>query len=99
MAIATLDEISGQRAILGIGAGISGFTELGINRRKPARTIRETIEIIRALLRGESVDFHGEVIELHQGSLGGRVGTRRGLHERGTGELKRVTGAKNGRRV
>src|SRR6516164_11435205 len=33
MAIATLDEISGQRAILGIGAGVSGFTELGINRR------------------------------------------------------------------
>ena len=99
MAIATLDEISGQRAILGVGAGISGFTELGINRRKPARAIREMIEVIRALLQGESVDFHGEVIELHQGSLGGRIGTRRGLHERGTGELKRDTGAKNGRRV
>src|SRR5215472_15230735 len=69
MAIATFDEISGQRAILGIGAGISGFTELGINRRKPARAIRETIEVIRALLRGESVDFHGEVIEFHQGCL------------------------------
>ena len=69
MAISTLDEISGQRAILGIGAGISGFAELGINRRKPARAIREMIEVIRALLRGESVDFHGEVIELHQGRL------------------------------
>jgi len=99
MAIATLDEISGQRAILGIGAGISGFSELGINRRKPARAIREMIQVICALLQGESVDFHGEVIELHQGSLGGRVGTRRGLHERETGELKRDTGAKNGRRV
>ena len=99
MAIATLDEISGQRAILGVGAGISGFTELGINRRKPARAIREMIQVICALLQGESVDFHGEVIELHLGSLGGRVGTRRGLHERETGELKRDTGAKNGRRV
>jgi 5,10-methylenetetrahydromethanopterin reductase len=69
MAIATLDEISGQRAILGIGAGISGFAELGINRSKPARAIREMIEVIRALLRGESVDFHGEVIEFHQGRL------------------------------
>jgi 5,10-methylenetetrahydromethanopterin reductase len=69
MAIATLDEISGKRAILGIGAGISGFTELGINRRKPPSAIRETIEVIRALLRGESVDFHGEVIEFHQGRL------------------------------
>jgi len=67
MAIATLDEISGQRAILGIGA--SGFTELGINRRRPARAIREMIEVIRALLLGESIDFHGEVIEFHQGGL------------------------------
>ena len=69
MAIATLDEISGQRAILGVGAGISGFTELGINRRKPARAIREMIGVIRALLLGESVDFHGEVIEFHEGRL------------------------------
>ena len=36
MAIATLDEISNQRAILGVGAGISGFPELGIVRKKPA---------------------------------------------------------------
>jgi 5,10-methylenetetrahydromethanopterin reductase len=69
MAIATLDEISGQRAILGIGAGVSGFAELGINRSKPARAIREMIGVIRALLLGESVDFHGEVIEFHQGRL------------------------------
>src|SRR6516164_8957212 len=69
MAIATLDEISGGRAILGVGAGISGFAELGINRRKPARAIRETIEVIRALLRGETVEFHGEVIEFHEGRL------------------------------
>jgi len=64
MAIATLDEVSGGRGILGIGAGISGFAELRINRSKPARAIYETIEVIRALLCGGSVDFHGEVINL-----------------------------------
>jgi 5,10-methylenetetrahydromethanopterin reductase len=69
MAIATLDEVAGGRGILGIGAGISGFAELGIHRRKPARAIGETIEVIRALLRGGSVDFHGEVINLDQGRL------------------------------
>jgi 5,10-methylenetetrahydromethanopterin reductase len=69
MAIATLDEISGGRAILGIGAGISGFAELGIERRKPARAIREAIEVIRALLRGEAVDFHGDVVAFNQGRL------------------------------
>ena len=69
MAIATLDEISGGRAILGIGAGISGFAELGSERRKPARAIREAIEVIRALLRGETVDFRGEVVAFNQGRL------------------------------
>jgi 5,10-methylenetetrahydromethanopterin reductase len=69
MAIATLDEISGGRAILGIGAGISGFAELGIDRRKPARAIREAIELVRALLRGETVDFRGDVIAFNHGRL------------------------------
>jgi 5,10-methylenetetrahydromethanopterin reductase len=69
MAIATLDEVSGGRGVLGLGAGISGFVELGINRRKPARAIYETVEVIRALLRGGSVDFHGQVINLDQGRL------------------------------
>jgi 5,10-methylenetetrahydromethanopterin reductase len=69
MAIATLDEISGGRGILGIGAGISGFAELGIERRKPARAIREGIEMIRALLRGQTVDYRGEVVSFNHGRL------------------------------
>jgi 5,10-methylenetetrahydromethanopterin reductase len=69
MAIATLDEISGGRAMLGLGAGISGFAELGIERKKPARAIRESIELIRALLRGETVDYRGEVVAFDQGRL------------------------------
>jgi 5,10-methylenetetrahydromethanopterin reductase len=69
MAIATLDEISNQRAILGIGAGISGFAELGIDRKKPARAIREAIELIRMLLRGEKVTYEGEVVQFTEGKL------------------------------
>jgi 5,10-methylenetetrahydromethanopterin reductase len=69
MAIATLDEISGQRAVLGIGAGISGFAELHIDRKKPARAIREAIELIRMLLRGEKVTYKGEVIQFTEGKL------------------------------
>jgi 5,10-methylenetetrahydromethanopterin reductase len=69
MAIATLDEISAGRAILGIGAGISGFAELGIERQKPARAIRESIELIRVLLSGEAADFAGEVTACRGGRL------------------------------
>jgi 5,10-methylenetetrahydromethanopterin reductase len=69
MAIATLDEIAGGRAVLGLGAGVSGFAELGIRRHKPARAIREAIALIGALLRGEQVDVAGEVVSFHDGRL------------------------------
>jgi 5,10-methylenetetrahydromethanopterin reductase len=69
MAIATIDEISDGRAVLGIGAGISGFAELGIRPQKPARAIRESIELIRALLRGEQVGVAGDVISFGSGRL------------------------------
>ena len=70
MAIATLDEIAGGRALLGLGAGVSGFGELGITPKKPPRAIRESIALIRALLRGEQVDMQGEVIAFRGGHLG-----------------------------
>jgi 5,10-methylenetetrahydromethanopterin reductase len=69
MAIATLDEISNRRAILGFGAGISGFVELGVVRKKPAAAVREAIHVVRELLKGETVDFHGDVIGFNNGKL------------------------------
>lgn len=68
-AIATLDELSGGRAVLGFGAGVSGYSELGMKRPKPPRAMREGIEVIRALLRGEKIDYHGKVIQFHNGQL------------------------------
>jgi 5,10-methylenetetrahydromethanopterin reductase len=69
MAVATLDEVSGGRAILGIGAGGTGFPEMGISRIKPAQAIREAIHVIRRLWQGETVDFQGEVIACHNARL------------------------------
>ena len=69
LAIATLDEISGQRAFLGFGAGVSGFSELGITPARPPRAIRESIALIRRLLAGEHVDVQGEVIAFKDGHL------------------------------
>jgi len=56
-------------AVLGLGAGISGFAELGIKRERPARAIRESITVIRRLLAGEEVEARGEVVRLDRGRL------------------------------
>ncbi len=69
MAIATLDEIAAGRAILGLGAGVSGFTEMQVEQRKPARAMREAVTIVNDLLRGGTVDYQGEVIRFDQGRL------------------------------
>jgi len=62
MAIATLDEISQGRAVLGLGTSSPSLIEdqMGIPTHKPVRAMRETTEIIRALLRGESLTYPGE---------------------------------------
>ena len=69
MATATLDEISGGRAILGIGAGVSGFRELGVNADRPAVAIREAVELIRQLLAGQTVTVKGEQVSFNDGRL------------------------------
>jgi len=69
IAIATLDEISGQRAVLGLGAGISGFRELGISRAKPGVAMREAVELIRRLLTGETVTCTGSTVRFDGGRL------------------------------
>ena len=69
MSIATLDKISGGRAILGMGAGGTGFPVMGIKRKKPATAIKEAIKVIKGLWRGETVDMEGEVIQCHNGRL------------------------------
>jgi 5,10-methylenetetrahydromethanopterin reductase len=69
VAIATLDELAGGRAVLGIGAGVSGFRELGVRADRSAVAIREAVELIRRLLAGETVTVKGETVALHEGRL------------------------------
>src|ERR1041384_8134951 len=46
---------TGNRLTLGIGAGVSTFTErlFGVTYDRPARRIREYLEVLNPLLRGE----------------------------------------------
>jgi len=67
--MATLDELSGGRVVVGLGAGISGFDALGIERKRPIRALREATELMRRLWTGEAVDYRGEMFRFHGAHL------------------------------
>ncbi|MFQ5855152.1 MAG: LLM class flavin-dependent oxidoreductase [Anaerolineae bacterium] len=57
----TLDDLAPDRIICGIGAWWDPLArDVGIERRKPLTAMRETVEVLRRLLRMENVTFHGE---------------------------------------
>jgi len=63
--LATLDEVSGGRTVFGIGVGaLQMLAQHHIKPSKPITTLRESIEIIRRLLDGETVNFTGEVFKV-----------------------------------
>jgi 5,10-methylenetetrahydromethanopterin reductase len=70
VAIASLDELSGGRAVLTMGAGASGFTQMHLERKHVNQALRESIAIIRGLLRGDVVDFDGRSFKLTDAQLG-----------------------------
>ena len=60
---ATLQELSGGRAILGIGVGESAVHNLGLKPERLA-VFEEKIGVIRALMRGEAVEYQGNEIRM-----------------------------------
>jgi probable F420-dependent oxidoreductase len=62
---ATLDHISGGRAILGIGAGY--FREeaeiMGTDFRTRYTRMRETVEAMRQVWTGDAAEYHGKVVD------------------------------------
>jgi 5,10-methylenetetrahydromethanopterin reductase len=67
--MATLDELSSGRAMLGLGLGGAGFRELGIQKTLPVAALRESIEMMRRLWRGEAVTLEGKVVSIANGRL------------------------------
>jgi 5,10-methylenetetrahydromethanopterin reductase len=61
MTFLTLDDLAPNRIICGIGAWWDPLARnVGIERRKPMLAMRETVYVLRRLLRMENVTFHGE---------------------------------------
>lgn len=67
--IATLDEISGNRARLGLGAGAAGFDLLGLAQPEPARSVHDAVVAIRTLLRGEAATVEGPAFRVRSGRM------------------------------
>jgi 5,10-methylenetetrahydromethanopterin reductase len=68
-AIATVDELSGGRAVLALGAG-GGLEQFGIDRVNPVGALREATEIVRRLTAGEKVNFTGQHFTVNGAQLG-----------------------------
>ena len=84
-AIASLDELSGGRAFLGIGAGGSlTLDPLGIDRALPLTAVREAIDACRRLFEGGAVTVDGAHVRLRDAALpAARAGTEIWLAGRG----------------
>ncbi len=70
-AVATLDQLSGGRAFVTLLAGGSMvLNPMGIPRDRPYRVVRDTLEVLRALWSGETIDWEGERHSLRGAQLG-----------------------------
>lgn len=70
MGMATLDELSGGRVQIGLGAGGSGLAAMGVPKERPVRAVREAIELIRAMFACSPIDYVGELYRLEGAGLG-----------------------------
>lgn len=70
-AIASIDDLSNGRALLGLGAGSPMVTRpLNIPQKKPISTVTEAVHVIRRLLKGDTVTVHRKEFNLLNVKLG-----------------------------
>lgn len=67
---ATLDQLSGGRAILGVGLGREHhYQQFSVPEAGRVRRFREEVELIRALWTQDRVDYHGSFYHLEGGTM------------------------------
>jgi probable F420-dependent oxidoreductase len=71
MAAATVDQLSGGRFILGLGSShkVQVEPEHGVAYSKPITKVRETVEIVRTLLREGRVSYQGQTVTIENFDL------------------------------
>lgn len=71
MGAATVDTISNQRMILGLGTSSIPIVQNlhGHQFKRPLRRMQECVEIIRLVLSGEKIEYKGEIFSLNGFSL------------------------------
>jgi 5,10-methylenetetrahydromethanopterin reductase len=61
----TLDDLAPGRILCGLGVWWEPLaSKVGVLRRKPVKAMRETVEVVRRLLRMENVTFKGEFVQV-----------------------------------
>jgi F420-dependent oxidoreductase-like protein len=69
MTFGTLDELSGGRAIIGLGSSGANVVEHwhGVKFEKPATRLREYIDIINTIMRQKRLMYDGQIFKLERG--------------------------------
>jgi 5,10-methylenetetrahydromethanopterin reductase len=71
MSLATMEEFAPGRVIASPGTGnAAALKEAGIESPRPLKTMREYVDILRRLLKGDSVDYQGEMFRLNGPKMG-----------------------------
>jgi 5,10-methylenetetrahydromethanopterin reductase len=71
MEFAALDELSGGRAVIGLGSGLKGaVARMGLDDDRPIAALRDAVAIVRGMLRGEAVSYRGPVFSADGARLG-----------------------------
>jgi 5,10-methylenetetrahydromethanopterin reductase len=71
MALATMDEFAPGRVWATAGTGnAAALAEAGMKVTRPLKTMREYMTVLRKFLSGETVEFHGEVLNVNGAKMG-----------------------------
>src|SRR6266576_5717397 len=71
MSVATMDEFAPGRVIASPGTGnAAALKEAGIESPHPLQTMREYVEILRRLLKGDTVQYQGKMFQMNGAKMG-----------------------------